>query len=406
MEGMMMEEKRAKILVVDDEEFNRELLEAILVNKYDINMACNGEEALEKVNTELPDLILLDVMMPRMDGYEVCRRLKERKETKIIPVVMVTALREKEDRIKGLEAGADDFLTKPIDKAEVLARVKSLLRIKHLYDELTDINIHLEQRVKEQVEELQRTYAEKERLQKELEIARDIQQSFLPQVIPQIEGFELAAINIPAREVGGDFYDFIPIANDKWGLVIADVSGKGIPAALFMALSRTIVRTKTIGNPAISEAIGKANELLTEESETSNMFVTLFYTILDTKKRSLTYTNAGHNLPLLIKRANGEVTRLEGRGIALGVAPNIELEEKEILLEKGDITVVYTDGVTEAINEQNEEFGEERLIKIITENYDLPAQKLIEQIQQKIVTFSSNQPQFDDLTLIVLKSMK
>ncbi len=394
---------RAKVLVVDDEEFNRELLEAVLVTNYDITMACNGEEALEKVSQEPPDIILLDIMMPRMDGYEVCRRLKGKKETELIPVVMVTALREKEDRIKGLEAGADDFLTKPIDRAEVLVRVKSLLRIKYLYDELTDINLHLEQRVAEQVEELRRTHIEKERLQKELEIARDIQQSFLPQVIPQIEGFELAAINIPAREVGGDFYDFIPITEDKWGLLIADVSGKGVPAALFMALSRTIVRTNTIGNLAISEAICKANEFLTEESQTSNMFVTLFYAVLDTKKRSLTYVNAGHNPSLVIKPATGEVIILEGKGIALGVMPDIDLEKREILLEKDDIVVFYTDGVTEGINEQEEEFGEERFIEVIKKNHNLPAQGIIEQIQQEIVTFSNNHPQFDDITLMVLK---
>lgn len=150
-----MEDKRSKVLVVDDEEFNRELLEAILSIQYDVLMACDGQEALKKVNQCPPDIILLDVMMPGIDGYEVCRQLKEEKETAIIPVVMVTALKEKEDRIRGLEAGADDFLTKPIDRAEVLIRVKSLLRIKHLYDELIGINETLEQKVKEQVGHIQ-----------------------------------------------------------------------------------------------------------------------------------------------------------------------------------------------------------------------------------------------------------
>jgi len=149
-----MEDKKSKVLVVDDEELNRELLDAVLSIQYDVIMACNGEEALEKVSQEVPDIILLDVMMPRMDGYEVCRRLKEDKKTAPIPVVMVTALREREDRIKGLEAGADDFLTKPIDKAEVLARVKSLLRIKYLYDELVELNQTLEERVKDKDEKL------------------------------------------------------------------------------------------------------------------------------------------------------------------------------------------------------------------------------------------------------------
>jgi class 3 adenylate cyclase len=146
---------RSKVLVVDDNKQNAELLEFHLADDYEVLKAYNGEEALQKVKADPPDLILLDVMMPGLDGYEVCRRLKEKEETKFIPVVMVTALKEKEERIKGLEAGADDFLTKPVDSSELLARVKSLLRIKHLHDELSEINQNLEQKVKEQVEQIQ-----------------------------------------------------------------------------------------------------------------------------------------------------------------------------------------------------------------------------------------------------------
>ena len=145
----------SKILVVDDNKQNAELLEFHLADDYEVLKAYNGEEALQKVKADPPDLILLDVMMPGLDGYEVCQRLKEKEETKFIPVVMVTALKEKEERIKGLEAGADDFLTKPVDSSELLARVKSLLRIKHLHDELSEINQSLEQKVKEQVEQIQ-----------------------------------------------------------------------------------------------------------------------------------------------------------------------------------------------------------------------------------------------------------
>lgn len=393
--------RKSKVLVVDDEEFNRDLLEAILVTQYEVIMACDGYEALIKVNQEPIDIILLDIMMPGLDGYEVCRQLKEKKETSFIPIVMVTALREKEDRIKGLEAGADDFLTKPIDRAEVLARVKSLLRIKHLNDDLTEINATLEQRVKKQAEELWRTTAEKERLQKELEIARNIQMSFLPQIIPQIEGFELAAISIPAKEVGGDFYDFIPITEDRWGLTIGDVSGKGIPAALFMALSKTVVRTNTIANPQLLDAISKVNEFIAEEATANTMFVTLFYAILDTKKKNLLYINAGHNPPLLIRQ--DEVAILEGKGMALGVIPAVELEEKEIWLKKGDMVAFYTDGATEAINEQEEQFGEENLIQVLRENQQMSAQEIINRVQQAVTIFSGTQSQFDDITLMILK---
>ncbi len=254
-----------------------------------------------------------------------------------------------------------------------------------------------------------KTAAEKDRYRRELErqtyemeIAGGIQRSFLPESPPEIEGIELAAVNLPAKEVGGDFYDFIPIPADKWGLVIADVSGKGVPAALFMALSRTLVRANVAGNITPSEAIRKTGNLIAEDDR-SSMFVTLFYGVLDPKKRTLTYVNAGHNPPLMLRRGSGDIILLEAKGIALGVMPNIELEEKEISLQRGDIVVLYTDGVTEAINDKEEQFGEQRLIRVIEEDRSLPAQELITRIQQGVTEFSQGQPQFDDITLMTLK---
>lgn len=254
-----------------------------------------------------------------------------------------------------------------------------------------------------------RTATEKDRYRRELErqsyemeIAGGIQQSFLPERPPKIEGVELAALNLPAREVGGDFYDFIPISKDKWGLVIADVSGKGVPAALFMALSRTLVRANVAGNARPSEAIRRAGNLIAEDDR-SSMFVTLFYSVLDSKKKTLTYVNAGHNPPLMLRRDSGDIVLLEAKGIALGVIPNMELEEKEITLREGDIVVLYTDGVTEAINDKEEQFGQERLISIAEENRNLPASELVKRIRQEVTEFSQRQPQFDDLTLMILK---
>jgi sigma-B regulation protein RsbU (phosphoserine phosphatase) len=243
------------------------------------------------------------------------------------------------------------------------------------------------------MEELRRTTAEKERMSKELEIAKGIQQSFLPESTqleiakgiqqsflpestPEIEGIDLAAVNLPAWEVGGDFYDFIPITEDKWGLAIADVSGKGVPAALFMALSRTLIRASTARNPTVANAIRQANELILEDSK-SSMFVTLFYAIVDSKKMNLTYVNAGHNPPLLLRETSGEIILLKAKGIALGVIEDVKLQEVEIELNSGDIIVLYTDGVTEAINEKEEQFGQERLISVIRDNHTLPAQDII-----------------------------
>jgi sigma-B regulation protein RsbU (phosphoserine phosphatase) len=256
--------------------------------------------------------------------------------------------------------------------------------------------------LQEHIAELKRTTAEKERLVKELEIAKGIQQSFLPDKEPEIAGVDIAASNIPAKEVGGDFYDFIPIANDQWGLTIADVSGKGVPAALFMALSRTLVRASTTGNPNIRDGIEKANDLICQDAKTG-MFVTLFYAILDSKKKRLKYVNAGHNPPLLLRQPSGGTILLKADGIALGVMDGIQLEEAEVQLEKGDVLTLFTDGVTEAINDKEEQFGQDRLLRIVQENRVLPAKEIVGRVQEAVAAFSLGQPQFDDITLMIIK---
>ncbi|MBA7656012.1 Phosphoserine phosphatase RsbU [subsurface metagenome] len=204
--------------------------------------------------------------------------------------------------------------------------------------------------------------------------------------------------------MGGDFYDFIPISQDKLGIVIADVSGKGMPAALFMALSRTLVRANTVGKPTVSEAIRRANNLISQDAK-SGMFVTLFYAVLDSKRKSLRYVNAGHNPPLLLKEAAGGVILLEAKGIALGVLDDIDLEERELELASNDVVIFYTDGVTESINEKEEQFGQERLIAAIEKSIDLPVQDLIDKVKEEVTTFARGQPQFDDLTLVALKAV-
>ena len=250
--------------------------------------------------------------------------------------------------------------------------------------------------------ELRRTTAEKERVEKELEIARGIQQSFLPEASPVIQGVELAALNLPAKEVGGDFYDFIPVGLSKWGLVIADVSGKGVPAALFMALSRTLVRVNVNDAITAAEAIRRSNDLI-EENDRSNMFVTLFYGVLDPVKMTLTYVSAGHNPPFIIRKGATDIIMLKARGIALGVVRDIALEEKEIALDSGDVVVLYTDGVTEAVNDREEEFGQDRLKAIAEQARNLPASEIMQRIKDGVLEFSRGQPQFDDITLMVLK---
>lgn len=257
--------------------------------------------------------------------------------------------------------------------------------------------------LKDHIDELQRTTAEKERYAKELEIAKGIQQSFLPDSVPTIPNIEIAAKNIPALEVGGDFYDFVPLGKDRWGLVIADVSGKGVPAALFMALSRTLIRASTLANADPAVAIGHANQLICDDSKTS-MFVTLFYAILDAKTMTLDYVNAGHNPPLLLKGSSSDVVLLKAKGIALGVTDEVTLQSVKVELRPGDVLVLYTDGVTEAINDREEEFGEDRLLAVITQNRDQSAGIILEKILAAISEFAGNRPQHDDITCMIIRA--
>jgi len=254
----------------------------------------------------------------------------------------------------------------------------------------------------EYMSELARTTADKEGFLKEMEIARRLQRRLLPERAPTIEGLDIAADNLPAREVGGDFYDFIPVTKDRWGFVIADVSGKGMAAAIFMGLSRTIVRASTTGSLRITTALEQANELICRDS-TSGMFVTLFFAVLTPGENKLTYVNAGHNPPLLFRTDSGEMIKLKTKGIALGVKSGVRLEEAEVDLEKGNMLVLYTDGITEAVNEKGEAFGEERLMEIIRKNSRLTAKEMILKIQDDVMIFAGTQPQYDDITLLIMR---
>lgn len=270
------------------------------------------------------------------------------------------------------------------------------------FEDLSNSFNHMALDLKEHIRTLRLTTAENERIQKELEIARGIQQSFLPESAPKIPGIDLEGFNLPAAEVGGDFYDFIPVGSTSWGLVIADVSGKGVPAALFMALSRTLIRASASRNPDPVASIRDANRFIYLDSKTS-MFVTLFYAILDIRNKTLTFINAGHNPPLLLHHGSDGINLLKARGIALGVIDEVDLESVEVRLDHGDLVVLYTDGVTEATDEHDREYGVERLTSIIHKSRHLPAKEIITSIVSDIAAFAGTRPQFDDITLMILK---
>jgi phosphoserine phosphatase RsbU/P len=249
---------------------------------------------------------------------------------------------------------------------------------------------------------------EMERKNTELAIAAEIQQSFLPDTITQIEGFEIAAKSLMAKEVGGDFFDVIPfevipLKKGTMGIMIADVSGKGIPAALFMALSRIVVRVNAtwyMNRPAM--AIRNANTIISNDSR-GGMFVTLFYGVLEADSHTLSYVNAGHNPPIICHADGEDLTELTATGIAIGALSDAEYTAETAALKTGDVIVLYTDGITEAENARQNMFGEERLNEVIRASRGLPAADIITAILESVRTFTGGYPQSDDITLMVIR---
>lgn len=256
---------------------------------------------------------------------------------------------------------------------------------------------------------LLREAAEQERMKQELEVARRIQTSFLPERCPQVPGWGLAVLWRSARQVGGDFYDFFPLppargatAGDRLGLLVADVADKGVPAALFMVLSRTLVRTMALDGRPPAAAVSRANDLILADAR-SGLFVTLCYAVLHPDSGEVRYVNAGHMPPLLVRAAGGVVEVLPSAGMALGVMPNLQFQEQIIHLGPGDLLVLYTDGVVEALDAGLQMFGRERLLEVVSTHRHRSAEELVRMVDQALTAFTGDAPQFDDLTLLVVK---
>jgi sigma-B regulation protein RsbU (phosphoserine phosphatase) len=250
-----------------------------------------------------------------------------------------------------------------------------------------------------------------ERKNTELRIAADIQKSFLPSDIGPLIGFDIAATSIPAKEVGGDFFDVIPFAvvpakDHKAGIMIADVSGKGIPAALFMALSLVIMRVNSLWHPHPKDVLRDANSIISDDTKMTGMFVTIFYAVIDEELRQVTYANAGHNPPMVYRAGSGAIEELGTTGVALGIMDTATYTEQECVLSPGDILLLYTDGITEAGNAQEKMFGEDRLYEGLKRYHDLPARDIMDAILQDVRTFVAGYPQSDDITLMVLKAVE
>jgi sigma-B regulation protein RsbU (phosphoserine phosphatase) len=246
---------------------------------------------------------------------------------------------------------------------------------------------------------------EKQRMEDELKIAREIQQGLLPEHLPKINGFDIAAINIPSKEVGGDYYDVIKRKSGEYVLAIGDVSGKGTPASLLMASVQAVLRALAPSCTSVSQTTGQINDLVCSNIHGSNKFITFFWGILDPALRSFVYSNAGHNPPLII-HMDKTIDRLGSGGLILGIYETTQAyEESAVELSSGDVLVLYTDGISEAMNSEGKEFSEEALETVVKKNVHLSAQEIISEVRLAVEKHTKDTPQSDDITLLILKAI-
>ncbi|RJP63881.1 MAG: response regulator [Ignavibacteriales bacterium] len=381
-----------KIMVVDDEPDLESLIrqrfrKKIRENEYDFVFANNGLQALTKL-LEHPDigLILTDINMPEMDGLTLLARLNELKNP-ALRTVIVSAYGDMDNIRTAMNRGAFDFVTKPVDFTDLETTINKTIQELEL------------------LRNFQKEHDQLIAIQHDLSIARSIQQAILPKKFPPFperKEFEIYASMNAAKEVGGDFFDFFLVDKDRLGFVMADVSGKGIPAAIFMAVSRTLLKATALKGLNAGDSLAHVNNLLCPESIAS-MFVTIFYGVLNTATGEIEYANGGHNPPYLI-REDGKVEELEMTGgIALGIIEGLPFSVKKITLKPNEGIFLFTDGVTEAFNVNEDLYSEERLISKLTDNAKLNSKELAEAVIADVHVYSSGVPQSDDITVLSLK---
>jgi len=385
-----------KILSVDDENDLELLLtqyfrRKIRKGEYEFSFAHNGLEALTMLlKNKDYDIILSDINMPEMDGLTLLTKINEM-QNPALKCIMVSAYGDMGNIRQAMNNGAFDFATKPID--------------------LDDLSLTIEKAIEQinYIRKREQEHTQLESIKGDLAVAGEIQSAILPTIFPpfpeEISRFDIAASMKAAKDVGGDFYDFFRIDDDRIGFVIADVSGKGIPAAIFMAVSRTLIRATALRGISPSECITYSNKLLEKES-VSCMFVTAFYGIYQLSNGQVSYCNAGHNSPLLIK-ADGTTEELPiSIDIMVGVIADAQFHDRQIQLEQGDTLLLFTDGVTEAMNSEYEEYSERRLLQAIKDNSFNNCQDLIHLIKSDINTFVGQTEQSDDITMLAIKRLK
>jgi sigma-B regulation protein RsbU (phosphoserine phosphatase) len=371
----------SRVLLVEDGKTNLDILVAGLKGDYKLSIALDGETALEAAARNPPDLVLLDIVMPGIDGYEVCRRLREAPETTEVPVIFLSSLEEVQNKTRAFEMGANDYLTKPFEMLEVKARVRSLLKAKAYSD------------------------AAKEQIASELHVAREIQMGMLPHDfvgVGQAYHLDFGAVLVPAREVGGDLYGICAAGPERLVLFLGDVSGKGLPASMFMVRAISLARllSRQIAEP--EEILARLNDELSVDNP-SGMFVTFLCAVFEPASQRLALANAGHCRPILLSDGESPRWAVKHLGTALGFDPGLTFERTELTLKTGDSLIFYSDGVSEAFNLRDECYGVDRLLVEAGELSSRPASEMATALLRDVRAFAGTAPQSDDIAILAVK---
>jgi serine phosphatase RsbU (regulator of sigma subunit) len=375
-------EAQKLILIVDDTPTNIGIISGALKDSYKTKIATNGEKALALASAEdRPDLILLDVMMPEMDGYEVCSRLKADPTTREIPIIFLTSQTSADDETHGFEVGAVDYVHKPFSPAVVKARVRNHILLREARAQLAEQLLALNT---------------------ELEMARKIQLAILPQELPKLAGLDIAVRFHPMASVGGDFYDFINIDDRHLGILLADVSGHGLPSALIASMLQVALTAQVHHASEPGQVLSGLNQALC--GKFTENFVTAAYIYVDIDKKRIRYAGAGHPPVVRYLGSKSKACTMMENGIVLGMVDGATYEALELPLESGDRYVLYTDGIVEAANSNAELYGTDRLMRFVEVKHFLNTQQTADAILNEISEWigpSSTPVQQDDMTLLL-----
>jgi sigma-B regulation protein RsbU (phosphoserine phosphatase) len=370
-----------RVLIVDDVKANVDILVQALKDDYKLSIALGGQQALNSVERTPPDLVLLDIVMPDIDGYEICRRLRARDETRELPIMFLSSLEDVKDKARGFEVGGNDYLTKPFEVLEVKARVRSLLKAKSYAD------------------------AVKAAAERDLRIAREIQTGLLPANVPaQVEGtgLDVDAVLEPALQVGGDLYEVLRLGPDRVLVAVGDVSGKGIPAALFMAVTMTLLRSLARQGHAPEAILRLLNDELLEQNP-RGMFVTLQCLVFDVAARTVTCASAGHHAAMRVLPGHTPRPVFTSSGRVLGLMPADTFANETVALEPNETLVLFTDGVSEAFDANQELFGEERLIAQLQALPGRTARETTLGVLEAVRRHATGAKQSDDITVLSVR---